>query len=101
MKSVPITNRSQELKRLLQMAKREDVVLQTPEGDEFILQLVDDFDYELARQRGNKKLMAFLDERLRQARKEPNIPLEEVEQQLGLNSHGKKVTRRKAGPHPR
>jgi hypothetical protein len=101
MKTFAVTNRSRELKRLLKVAKREDVVLRTPDGDEFVLSLIDDFDYELSRQRQNEKLMAFLDERARQARKEKGIPLEEVKRRLGVNSHGDKVPRRKARSHSR
>ena len=100
MKTVAITNRSRELKRLLELAKQDDVVMRTPEGEEFMLCVVDDFEHEIAQQRRNKKLMAFLDERFRQARAQPGIPLAQVRKQLGLNSHGK-VSRRKAGPHSR
>jgi len=46
--------------------------------------MTNDFDYEIAQQRRNKKLMAFLDKRFREARREKGIPLEEVERQLGL-----------------
>ena len=88
MKTVSITNRSQELKRLLKLAQREEVIVRTPDGDEFLLSLVDDFDVELSRQRRNKKLMAFLDERFREGRTGKNIPLKDVARQLGLNSHG-------------
>jgi hypothetical protein len=101
MKKVAITNRSRELKHLLEIAKQEDVVMRTPEGDEFMLSAIDDFDHEIAQQRRSKKLMAFLDERFRQARQQPGIPLKQVRKQLGLNSHDSKISRRKAGPHPR
>jgi hypothetical protein len=63
--------------------------------------LVGDFDYEIARQRRNKRLMAFLDKSFHAARQEKGIPLAEVKRLLGLNSDNAKVTRRKARPHPR
>jgi hypothetical protein len=101
MKTVPVSKRSRVMKQLLAMARRQDLVLRTPEGDEFMLVLVDDFDYELAKQRANEKLMNFLDERFREARQEKCIPLEQVKRELGLKSDDTKVSRRKAGPHPR
>jgi len=96
MKTVVVTNRSRELKRLLAIAKHEDVVMQTPDGDEFMISMIDELGNEIAQQRRDKKLMAFLDARLRQARARPGIPLKDVRKQLGLNSHGTKVPRRKA-----
>jgi hypothetical protein len=44
----------------------------------------DDFDEEIKMTRANKKLMQFLDERGEQAKNEKLIPLEEVEERLGL-----------------
>jgi len=84
MKIVAISRGSEELKRVLRIAKREDVVLRAPAGETALLSLIDDFDYEIGAQRQNKKLMAFLEERFRRARKEKGIPLEEVERRLGL-----------------
>jgi hypothetical protein len=101
MKKVAITNRSRELKRLLKLAKRESVVMQTPEGDEYMLSVIEKFDREIAEQRGNEKLMTFLDARFRQARSRSGISLEHVRKELGLNSNASKITRRKAGPHSR
>jgi hypothetical protein len=83
------------------MAKQEDLVLRTRDGDEFILSVIDSFEQEIALQRQNKKLMTFLDERFRKARQEKGIPLEEVQRQLGLNSHDAKVPRHQARAHPR
>lgn len=101
MKTVAVTNRSREMRKLLELAKKQDVVVRTSDGDEFVLSLIDDFDVELALQRKNKKLMAFLDKRLREGRRQEGIPLDEVKRRLGLNSDGEKISRRQAGPHPR
>ena len=89
MKIVKVSSRSQEMIRLLALARKEDVVVRTREGDEFMVSLVDDFDVEIARQRKNKKLVAFLEERFREARRKPGIPLEEVKRQLGLNKNSR------------
>jgi hypothetical protein len=101
MKVVKITKRSSELRKLLESADREDIVVETPEGDLFLISAVDEFAYEIAQQRKNKKLMAFLDKRFRAARQEKGIPLEEVNRRLGLDSNGRKNSRRKTGSHSR
>jgi hypothetical protein len=84
-KTVTINKQSKTVNNLLAIAKRQNVVVQTPEGDEFLVVFIDDFDHELARQRCNEKLMVFLDKRYRAARHEKGIPLEEMRQKLGLD----------------
>jgi hypothetical protein len=84
MKTVTISPQSAELSALLDQAKEDDLLVQAPDGSEFVLSAVDDFAYEIARTRQNAKLMAFLDERAKRAKESPGIPLEEVERQLGL-----------------
>jgi hypothetical protein len=105
MKTIAISRRSRMVRRLLELAEvEEDIVLRTADGNMYLLSMVDDFAYEIARQRRNKKLMAFLKKRFEQAREEKGIPLEEVERRLGLNegpSHDAEKSRRKTGPHPR
>lgn len=75
---------SPQVRRIVKLAQKEDVVLRSIEGDQVLLSLIDEFDYEVAAQRRNKRLMAFLKERFRRARKEKGIPLEEVRRRLGL-----------------
>jgi hypothetical protein len=101
MKTIIVPKRSRAVNALLEQARNEDVLVQAEDGTQFLLSPVDDFAREIEAQRRNKKLMAFLDKRFREARQEKGIPLEEVERQLGLKSHGAKVSRRKAGPHSR
>ncbi|HEY7159195.1 MAG TPA: hypothetical protein VH575_34950 [Gemmataceae bacterium] len=101
MKTINISKQAKTVNALLEKARDEDLIVKAADGTEFLLSAVDDFDQEIAQQRRNKKLMAFLDERFRQARQEKGIPLEEVKRQLGLGSHDTKVSRRKAGPHSR
>jgi predicted NodU family carbamoyl transferase len=86
---------------MLEIARQEDLVLRAPDGQEFILSAIDDFEHEIALQRQNQKLMAFLDERFRQARQEKGIPLEDVKRQLRMNSDASKDSRREARSHPR
>jgi hypothetical protein len=81
MKPVSVIPSQAELLALLDQAQEDDLLLQLADGREFILSMVDDFDLEIARTRQNEKLMAFLDERAKEA---ATIPLEEVERELGL-----------------
>ena len=63
------------------LAQNDDVLVRDPEGNEFILCAVGDFDQEIARTRKNQKLMALLDARSTQSE---TIPLAEVKRRLGL-----------------
>ena len=84
MKRMTIHNMSPEMKRLLDFARiNEDVVVQTPDGHEFVISWVDDFDIELAQQRSNKELMRFLDQRFKKGRLTKGVPLEAVKRELG------------------
>lgn len=83
MKTITISSQSAEIGPLLEQARQEDLLVQTLDGEVFMLTAVDDFDWEMARTRQNAQLMAFLDERARQA---ATIPLNEVTRQLGLTA---------------
>ena len=67
---------------LLDQARDEDIVVQTADGTEFMVVLVDESDVELVHTRQNAKLMALLDER---ARQRETVPLAEVKRQLDLS----------------
>ena len=100
MKTVTVTKRSRELRELLEIAQGQDLVAQTPGGDAFPVSLIDDFGYEVAQQRQNRKLMAFLRERFRESRKQKGVPLAEVKRPLGLDNgrsaKGKKTRQQSA-----
>ena len=83
MKTVSITPAGADVAQLFEQAREEDLVVQLPDGTQFLLAAVqeDDFEEEVARTRKNEALMAFLDERRKQAR---TIPLAEVRKQLGI-----------------
>ena len=81
MKTVELPTLSSDLQALLEQARHEDVVVRSPDGAEFMLFAVDDFDREIILTRRNDKLMALLDARGKQT---PTIPLDEVKQRLGL-----------------
>jgi hypothetical protein len=101
MKTVKISKQTKTVNALLEEARHEDLIVRAADGTEFLLSVIEDFDREIAQQHRNKKLMAFLDDRARQARQEKGISLKEAKRQLGLNSHDKKISRRKTGPHSR
>ncbi len=81
MKTISISNPTDELTALLDQVNDEAVIVRLADGREFLLSAVDDFDIEIARTRQNAKLMALLEERAQETR---TIPLDEVKRRLGI-----------------
>jgi hypothetical protein len=81
MKTIKVSSRSRGVQSLLKLALRENVVLRSPEGHEFILAEVRDFDREIELTRQNRALMKFLDARARQTE---TVSLSEARNRLGL-----------------
>jgi hypothetical protein len=81
MKTITISRRARGVNALLEQARRHNLILRSPDGREFILAEVDDFDHEIEVTRQNKELMALLDQRARQTR---TLPLDEAKAELGL-----------------
>ncbi len=79
MKSINLATEKLTLKRLLQLAGEQNIVLRTPEGRAFVLAEIDDFADEVARTARNESLMELLDERSREA---PAYSLEEIGKKL-------------------
>ena len=69
------------MQALLKRASEENLILRAPDGREFIVAELDDFDRELELQRQNKEFMRFLDER---GREKATISAEEARRSLGL-----------------
>jgi len=80
-KTVTLSNPTNELTALLEQANDETVIVRLADGREFLLSAVDDFDIEIAHTRQNAKLMALLEERAQETR---TIPLDEVKRRLGI-----------------
>lgn len=74
LKSIP-----PELQTLLSQAQSDPIVVRTPDGTEFLLTTVDEFDLEVARTRANDKLMTFLEHR---AREPAIVSLEDIRERL-------------------
>ncbi len=82
MKTITISRRARSVNALLKRARRENIILRSPEGEEFILAEVDDFNREIELTRQNRALMKFLEARARQAE---TVSLEEAKTLLGLD----------------
>jgi hypothetical protein len=81
MTTITISRRARSVHALLQRARRENVILRSPEGEEFILAEVEDFNREIELARQNRALMKFLEARARQTE---TFSLEEAKNLLGL-----------------
>lgn len=88
MRTVSVTKRAKALSDLLTRAAAEDLIVRAPDGTEFLLTMIDDFEGEVARTRRNKKLMAFLDTRGKQT---DTISWAEVQHRLSLTRPKRKT----------
>ena len=81
MKRVNVSIKAKTVTTLLKKAKKGGLILRSPDGHEFILAEIDDFDREIELTRQNKALMKLLDERARQTK---TLKAAEVKTQLGI-----------------
>lgn len=81
MKTIMLPEDPVKIRALFEQVQDEDVILQLADGRQFILSAIDDFDLEIVQTRRNEKLMAFLDDRAKQAQ---TISIDEVRRQLGI-----------------
>ena len=81
MTTIKIPKQARTLIALLKRARRENVILRSPEGEEFILAEIDDFNREIELTRQNKQLMKLLESR---ASQKETISLEEAKRRLDL-----------------
>jgi len=81
MKTVNVSTKAKTVTNLLKKAKKGGLILKSPEGHEFILAEIDDFNREIELTRQNKELMKLLDERGKQNK---TIKCDEAKDQLGL-----------------
>lgn len=75
MKTIKVSKRVRTVNALLKRARRENVILRSEEGDEFILAEIDDFNREIELTKQNKPLMKLLDSR---AKQKTTVSLEEA-----------------------
>ena len=81
MKTITVSKKARSIMDILKQACKENIIIRSPDGIEFILAEIDDFDREIELTRQNKKLMKFLDSRTKQTK---TIPLEKVKSELGI-----------------
>ena len=82
MKTVNIPAQAKTLTSLLKKAQKGGLILRSPEGQEFILAEIDDFNREIELTRQNKALMKFLDVRGKQTK---TVNAADVRKQLNLD----------------
>lgn len=81
MKTVDVSANSPSLNEVLKLADGENVILRTPDGREYVVAEVDDFDREVTLVRQNDDVMRLLDERSRET---SSISASEARRRLGL-----------------
>jgi len=79
MKTVKLEDEKLGLEEVINIARKEPVLVLTPDGKEFLISEVDDFEKEVEALRGSPTFQKFLDERLRG---KSTFPLEEVEKEI-------------------
>jgi len=85
MKTVNLEKEKLNLKDVINLARREPVLLITPDGKEFCIAEADDFEKEVDALRGSQAFQKFLDERSSCTQR---IPLEEIEKELEQEKAG-------------
>lgn len=82
MKTIELSRQGLSFPDVITLASHENLIVRTPEGREFLVAEVDDFDREIQLIRENQKLLAFLDERSQET---TTYTLAQVRQHLKLN----------------
>ena len=82
MRTIKVSRQSRTVNALLKRARRENVILRSPEGTEFILAELDDFNREIELTRENKNLMNLLEGR---AKHKATVSLGEAKRILGID----------------
>ena len=88
MKAIDLSTTSPTLTQVLELAGEDNVILRTPEGQQYVLAEIDDFAEEVAKVGRNESLTRLLDERSKET---AQLTLTQVREQL----QGKKKSRRK------
>lgn len=82
MKTVDLAHETPSLLELLHLAGEGNLILRAPDGKEFVLAEIDEFDREVALVRQHPELMELLE---RRARPERTYSLEEARDILGID----------------
>jgi PHD/YefM family antitoxin component YafN of YafNO toxin-antitoxin module len=79
MKTIDLIEEKLNLEALLNLARKEPVVLLTADGKEFVLAEADDFEREVEALRGSQAFQRFLEEKTKSASR---VSLEEIEAEI-------------------
>jgi PHD/YefM family antitoxin component YafN of YafNO toxin-antitoxin module len=79
MKTVNLKDEKLDLETVINLARKETVVLLTPDGKEFVIAEADDFEQEVTALRNSQAFQRFLAERSQSI---GGIPLEEIEAEI-------------------
>ena len=79
MKTINLEKEKLDLKEVINLARKEPVLLLTPDGKEFFISEADDFEKEVEMLRGSHAFQKFLDER---SMCKHRIPLEDIEKEI-------------------
>ncbi len=79
MKTVKLEDEKLGLEEVINIARKEPVLVLTPDGKEFLISEADDFEKEVEALRGSPTFQKFLDDRLRG---KATFPLEDVEKEI-------------------
>ena len=83
MRTITIAQPDRSVAALLKEAQGENLILQLPDGREFILAEIDSFNQEVKLARENQPLMDLLAQRRKQAKR---VSFAEATAQLGIDS---------------
>ena len=83
MRTITIAQPDRSVAALLKEAQGENLILQLPDGREFILAEIDSFNQEVKLARENQPLMDLLAQRRKQAKR---VSFAEAKAQLGIDS---------------
>ena len=79
MKTIDISSGLPSIKELLDMAKKESLLIKTKDGESFVISSTDEFDSEVELLRKNHKFLSMLDNF---KSGDETIPIDEVEKNL-------------------
>ncbi len=87
MKTIDVSEGKVDLDSVINLARKEPLLLMTADGKEFFVALADDFEAEVESLRRSQTFQRFLDERLASPRR---IPLARIEAEIDEELAGRK-----------
>ncbi len=82
MKTIELAADTPSLPELIELACGENIIINTPQGKQFVLAELDDFELEVEQLKNSKEFMAFLDLR---SKERGTTSIEELRSDLGIN----------------